>query len=148
MVIVLKKSITEEEKKNLTDFLGKQNFTTNEIVGEEESILAAVGKLKVDPREVEILPGVERVIPISKPYKMASREFKREDSVVEIPNKRGQIIRVGGQRIISIAGPCAVESREQMMSVAESVSKSGAVMLSGGAYKPRTSPYSFQGLSL
>ena len=118
MVIVLKKSITADEKKNIADFLGTQNFKTNEIVGEEESILAAVGKLKLDPREVEILPGVERVIPISKPYKMASREFKHDDTIVEIPNNRGQVIRVGGQRIIAIAGPCAVESREQMMSIA------------------------------
>lgn len=146
MVIVLKKSITADEKKNIADFLGTQNFKTNEIVGEEESILAAVGKLKLDPREVEILPGVERVIPISKPYKMASREFKHDDTIVEIPNNRGQVIRVGGQRIIAIAGPCAVESREQMMSIASKVAQSGAVMLRGGAYKPRTSPYSFQGL--
>jgi len=146
MVIVLKKNITEDEKRKLTSFLGEQNFKTNEIKGEEETIIAAVGKLKMDPREVEILPGVDRVIPISKPYKMASREFKPEDTIVEIPNNRGQIIRVGGQRIIAIAGPCAVESREQMMSVAERVAASGAVMLRGGAYKPRTSPYSFQGL--
>lgn len=146
MVIVLKKNITAEEKKGITDFLGSQNFKTNEIVGEEDSILAAVGKLKVDPREVEILPGVERVIPISKPYKMASREFKHDNTVVEIANNRGQSIRVGGKRIIAIAGPCAVENRDQMMSIAKSVAESGAVMLRGGAYKPRTSPYSFQGL--
>lgn len=146
MVIVLKKNITAEEKKGITDFLGSQNFKTNEIVGEEDSILAAVGKLKVDPREVEILPGVERVIPISKPYKMASREFKHDNTVVEIANNRGQSIRVGGKRIIAIAGPCAVENRNQMMSIAKSVAESGAVMLRGGAYKPRTSPYSFQGL--
>lgn len=146
MVIVLNQNITQEEKKQLADFLKKNNFKTNEIKGEEETIIAAVGKLKVDPREVEILPGVERVIPISKPYKMASREFKPENTIVEIPGSRGQIIRVGGQRIVAIAGPCAVETREQMMSVAERVSESGAVMLRGGAYKPRTSPYAFQGL--
>ncbi|QTQ11581.1 3-deoxy-7-phosphoheptulonate synthase [Treponema parvum] len=146
MVIVLKKSITPAEKEKLASFLGSQNFKTNEIVGEETTILAAVGKLKMDPREVEILPGVERVIPISKPYKMASREFDPHDTIVEIPNNRGQIVRVGGQRIVAIAGPCAVESRAQMMSVAAKVAESGAVMLRGGAYKPRTSPYSFQGL--
>ncbi|MDE5775529.1 MAG: 3-deoxy-7-phosphoheptulonate synthase, partial [Treponemataceae bacterium] len=105
-----------------------------------------VGRLNLDVREVEILPGVERVIPISKPYKLASREFKPQDTVVEIPSPFKQMIRVGGKRIISIAGPCAVENREQMMSVAKRVSESGAVMLRGGAYKPRTSPYSFQGL--
>ncbi|MCI1209824.1 MAG: 3-deoxy-7-phosphoheptulonate synthase [Treponema sp.] len=146
MVIVLKTNITKDERESLNQFLVQRNFKTNEIVGEEETIIAAVGKLSVDPREVEILPGVSRVIPISKPYKLASREFKPEDTIVEIPNNRGQIIRVGGQRVVAIAGPCAVESREQMMAVAEKVSASGAVMLRGGAYKPRSSPYSFQGL--
>ncbi|MCR5047276.1 MAG: 3-deoxy-7-phosphoheptulonate synthase [Treponema sp.] len=146
MVIVLKHDISKEEKKSLAKFLGDQNFKMNEIAGEEETIIAAVGRLKMDPREVEILPGVERVIPISKPFKMASREFKPQNSVVEIPSPSGQLIRVGGQRIVAIAGPCAVESRDQMMSVAKRVAESGAVMLRGGAYKPRTSPYSFQGL--
>ena len=81
-----------------------------------------------------------------KPYKLASREYKKENTIVEIPNNRGQVIRVGGSRIVTIAGPCAVESREQMLEVAAAVAASGAVMLRGGAYKPRTSPYSFQGL--
>ena len=146
MVIVLKSGISAEEKKALAKFLGSQNFKTNEIAGEEKTIIAAVGRLKMDPREVEVLPGVERVIPISKPYKMASREFKPENSVVEIPSPSGQLIRVGGQRIVAMAGPCAVESREQMMSIAKRVAESGATILRGGAYKPRTSPYSFQGL--
>ena len=146
MVIVLKKNISEDDRKKLALFLAQNDFKTNEIVGEEATIIAAVGKLKVDPREVEILSGVERVIPISKPYKMASREFKPENTVVEILSNRGQVVKVGGMRITAIAGPCAVESREQMMCAAESVAKSGAAMLRGGAYKPRTSPYSFQGL--
>lgn len=146
MVIVLKKDISIEEKLNLANFLGENNFKTNEVNGEEKTIIAAVGKLKIDPREVELQPGVESVIPISKPYKMASREFQPQNSVIEIPNNKKQIIRVGGQRIISIAGPCAVENREQMMSIAKEIANSGACMLRGGAYKPRTSPYSFQGL--
>lgn len=146
MVIVLKNNITAAQKRGVADFLGANNFKTNEICGEKTTIIAAVGKLKVDPREVEILPGVERVIPISKPYKMAIREFKPEDTIVEIPNSSGQTLRVGGKRICAIAGPCAVESREQMMAIASRVASSGAVMLRGGAYKPRTSPYSFQGL--
>lgn len=146
MVIVLKRNISNEEKNELKKYLGEQHFKTNEIEVEEETIIAAVGQLKMDPREVEILPGVERVIPISKPYKMASREFKHENTVVEVQNPNGQIVRVGGKRIVAIAGPCAVENTEQMMSIAKAVSESGAVMLRGGAYKPRTSPYSFQGL--
>lgn len=146
MVIVLNSTISAEERNRVKDFLATNNFKTNEIIGEEATIIAAVGKLNVDPREVEILPGVERVIPISKPYKMASREFKPENTIIEVPTNRGQILRIGGQRIIAAAGPCAVESREQMMTIAARISSGGACMLRGGAYKPRTSPYSFQGL--
>ncbi|OJF77445.1 MAG: 3-deoxy-7-phosphoheptulonate synthase [Treponema sp. CETP13] len=146
MIIVLEKNIQKADKENLKKFLQSNNFNVNEIDGEEETVLGAVGHLAMDPRKVEIMPGVSRVIPISKPYKMASREFKRDNSIVQIPNNRGQIIRIGGMRLASIAGPCAVESEQQMMDVAKAVSSAGAVMLRGGAYKPRTSPYSFQGL--
>ena len=108
---------------------------------EEDTILGAVGRLSIDPREVEILPGVERVIPISKPYKMASREYKKENTVVEVKNNRGQIVRIGGNKVLSIAGPCAVESLEQMMGVAARVSAAGAAMLRGGAFKPVSAGY-------
>lgn len=146
MVIVLKHNITSEQKQKLLDLLVRNRFKTNEIAGEESTIIAAVGLNAIDTREVELLDGVARVIPITKPYKMASREFKKDNTVVEIPNNRGQVIRVGGQRLVCVAGPCAVESRQQMMSIAMKVASSGAVLLRGGAYKPRTSPYSFQGL--
>ena len=146
MVIVLKNDVSENEKKNIKTLLKSKNFKINEVKGDESTILAAVGRLAMDIREVEVLPGVEKVVPISKPYKLASREFKPENTVVGIPNNRGQIIRIGGSRLVSIAGPCAVESREQMLEAAAAVSASGAVMLRGGAYKPRTSPYAFQGL--
>lgn len=146
MVIVLKNDVSENEKKNIKTLLKSKNFKINEVKGDESTILAAVGRLAMDIREVEVLPGVEKVVPISKPYKLASREFKPENTVVEIPNNRGQIIRIGGSRLVSIAGPCAVESRTQMLEAAAAVSASGAVMLRGGAYKPRTSPYAFQGL--
>ncbi len=148
MVLVLKKDVTDSEKNKIKDFLQQKNFKINEIVGDEDTVLAAVGKVSMDIREVEILPGVHKVIPISKPYKMASREFKREDTVVEISNSRGQIIRVGGRRLVSIAGPGAVENREQIMSLAAKLSASGATMLRGGTFKPRSSPYSFQGLGM
>ncbi len=141
MVIVLEKNIRDDDKQRIRNFLEKNSLRVNEITGEEETIFGAVGKVGIDPREVEILPGVQRVIPISKPYKMASREFKREDSVV---NVRG--VKVGGRRVSVIAGPCAVESAEQIMESAARVAESGAVMLRGGAYKPRTSPYAFQGM--
>lgn len=141
MIIVLKHSIKKDEKQAIKDFLRPKGFKIREIVGEEETILGAVGQLSIDVRSVEILPGVDRVIPISKPYKLSSREFKKDDTIVSVGP-----VKIGGQRIAVIAGPCAVESREQIMETARLVRESGAVMLRGGAYKPRTSPYSFQGL--
>ncbi len=146
MVIVLQKGIPEKDKQELKDFLVRNRFKVNEIAGEEDTIIGAVGKVTIDPREVELLPGVDRVIPISKPYKMASREYKKENTVVEVRNNRGQVVRIGGNKVLAIAGPCAVESLDQMMSVAARVSAAGAAMLRGGAFKPRTSPYAFQGL--
>ena len=146
MVIVLKNDASESEKKNIKSLLKSKNFKINEVKGEESTILAAVGRLAMDVREVEVLPGVEKVVPISKPYKLASREFKPENTIIDVPNNRGQIIRVGGSRLVAIGGPCAVESRQQMMDAAAAVAASGATMLRGGAYKPRTSPYAFQGL--
>lgn len=148
MVVVLKKDASESEKNSIRDFLQSKNFKINEIVGDEDTVMAAVGKMAMDIREVEILPGVMKVIPISKPYKMASREFKRDDSVVEISNSRGQIIKVGGGRLVTIAGPGAVESRAQIMDLAQRLSEGGAVMLRAGTFKPRSSPYSFQGLGM
>ncbi|MCR5218906.1 3-deoxy-7-phosphoheptulonate synthase [Treponema sp.] len=146
MVIVLKKDIEKSQKENLESFLHSHDFKLNEVRGEEETVIAAVGKVKLDVSEVELIPGVQRVIPISRPYKMASREFKKENTVVEIPNSRGQVIRLGGNRIIAAAGPCAVESREQIMEVAARVAESGAVLLRSATFKPQSSPYSFKGL--
>lgn len=141
MIIVLEHNAGESEKQDLKAFLKEKGFRVREIVGEEEIILGAVGIAHIDLREVEVLPGVARVIPITKPYKLASREFKKEDTVVQVGP-----IKIGGQRIVVIAGPCAVESREQIIEAAKCVKESGAVILRGGAFKPRTSPYSFQGL--
>ncbi|MDR1785028.1 MAG: 3-deoxy-7-phosphoheptulonate synthase [Spirochaetaceae bacterium] len=146
MVIILQKNISKENKENIRSFLKANQLRVNEIIGEEDTIFGAVGMVRLDPRMVEVLPGVARVIPISKPYKMASREFKKENTIVEIRNNRGETIRIGGSKVVAIAGPCAVESREQMFDIARHVAASGAVMLRGGAFKPRTSPYAFQGL--
>jgi len=141
MIIVLKHDVTPAQKKETRRFLEQRGFRVREIVGEEDTILGAVGLVQMDFREVEILPGVDRVIPISKPYKLASRELKKEDTVVRIGD-----VRIGGGRIAVVAGPCAVESREQMMEAAAVIREAGGVLLRGGAFKPRTSPYSFQGL--
>lgn len=141
MIVVLKKQISSDDKSRIRDFLTGRGFSVREIVGEEETILGAVGKAAIDLREVEILSGVDRVIPISKPYKLASRELKKSDTIIPIGR-----VRVGGNRVVVVAGPCAVESREQILEAAHAVREGGAVMLRGGAFKPRTSPYSFQGL--
>lgn len=143
MVIVLERNIREDHKNRVRSFLEAHGFKVREIVGEEETIFGAVGHLALDLREVEVLPGVARVIPISKPYKLASRELQKEDSVVKVGP-----VRVGGRRVAVIAGPCSVEGREAILESAHQVRKSGAVMLRGGAYKPRTSPYAFQGLGV
>lgn len=141
MIVVLNNNTSQQEKETIKTFLSGKGFSVREIIGEQETVLGAVGKSAIDFREVELLPGVDRVIPISKPYKLASRELKKQDTVVSVGR-----VRIGGQRIAVIAGPCAVESREQIMEAARSVREGGAVMLRGGAFKPRTSPYSFQGL--
>ncbi len=141
MVIVLNNSVSNADKDNIRNFLTEKGFTIREIVGEEETIFGAVGIPRIDIREVELLPGVAQVIPISKPYKLASREFKKEDTLVKVGP-----VKIGPLRLAVIAGPCAVENREQIFESARVVRDAGGVMLRGGAFKPRTSPYSFQGL--
>ncbi|MCK5197911.1 MAG: phospho-2-dehydro-3-deoxyheptonate aldolase, partial [Spirochaetales bacterium] len=141
MIIILKQDINPRDKEYIQNFLEDKGFKVREIIGDQETIFGAVGKISIDFRKIEILPGVSRVIPISKPYKLASRELKKENTVVPIGR-----VKIGGNRVAVIAGPCAVESREQMFKAAKAVRESGAVMLRGGAFKPRTSPYSFQGM--
>ena len=141
MVIVLDHAIRDDDKNRLREFLTQRGFQVREIIGEEETILGAVGSVSIDIREVELKPGVQRVIPISKPYKLASRELKTADSIVQVGP-----IKVGGPRIAVMGGPCAVENEEQINESARIVRESGAVVLRGGAFKPRSSPYSFQGL--
>lgn len=141
MIVLLRQDATESQKCTIRDFLKSRGFKVKEIVGQEETVLGAVGVNRIDIREVMLLDGVADVIPISKPYKLASRELKKSDTIVHIGG-----VKIGGQRIAVIAGPCAVESREQMLSIAHHVRESGAVILRGGAFKPRTSPYAFQGL--
>lgn len=141
MIIVLKKNITEVQQEHIRAFLVDKGYTVKEIVGQEETVFGAVGQSSLDLREVELLEGVAKVIPISKPYKLASRELKKEDTIVTVGK-----VKIGGNRVAIIAGPCAIESRTQIMEIARAVRDAGAVMLRGGAFKPRTSPYAFQGL--
>ena len=124
MIVVLEHNIKNRDKKHIVSFLEQKGFRIREIQGEEETILGAVGIIPIDLREVELLPGVARVIPITKPYKLASREFKKEDTLIPVGP-----VKIGGSRIVVIAGPCAVESREQIMEIAALVRESGAVIL-------------------
>ena len=141
MILVLKQGISEEEKDQVRSTLRAEGCIIREMATGDETILGAVGRVSRDLRFFEQLPGVAKVIPVSRPYKLVSREMHPDDTVVKIGD-----VELGGPRIVVIAGPCAVESREQAMTIARKVKHAGAVLFRGGAFKPRTSPYSFQGL--
>lgn len=141
MIVVLKKGITREESERLKNQLRSENYMVKEIQGVEETILGVVGTIRKDIRHFETLPGVAKIIPISKPYKLVSRELHPEPSVIQVGD-----VAIGGDRLVVIAGPCAVEERKRTLEIARCVRQCGAVLFRGGAFKPRTSPYSFQGL--
>ncbi|MDR1586958.1 MAG: 3-deoxy-7-phosphoheptulonate synthase [Treponema sp.] len=143
MIVVLSGDISSHDKEMVCIYLKDRGFNIREQNFGEDAIIGASGKGVIDIRELGLLPGVERVAATSKPYELASRETKSEDSIVSVGP-----VKIGGSRISVIAGPCAVESKEQIMETAARVRESGAVMLRGGAYKPRTSPYAFQGLGM
>jgi 3-deoxy-7-phosphoheptulonate synthase len=142
MVVVMEPKAPEENIQNVISHLRDLGFDIHRSDGVTHTILGAVGdKTGIDIRQLEVLDGVHEVVRISEPYKLASRSFKQENTVIGIGH-----VEIGGQEVIVAAGPCAVESREQIMTIAEAVRASGAKILRGGAFKPRTSPYSFQGL--
>ncbi len=142
MVIVMKPHVEEEKIQRVIKRLKEMGFDIHRSDGVTHTILGAIGdKTGIDIRELEVLDGVHEVVRISTPYKLASRMFKPEDTIIDVKG-----VKIGGKEVIVAAGPCAVESREQVMIIAEAVKKSGAKILRGGAFKPRTSPYSFQGL--
>jgi 3-deoxy-7-phosphoheptulonate synthase len=141
MILVLKKGIGEEEIEPIRSILREEGYIIREMSTGDETVIGVVGKVSRDLRFFEQLPGVAKVVPVSRPYKLVSREMHPGDTVVQIGD-----VQLGGPRIVVIAGPCAVESREQAMTIAKKVKSAGAVLFRGGAFKPRTSPYSFQGL--
>lgn len=142
MIVVLEKNITDEQLKIITQHLEDSGFTVHKSSGEERTILGAIGvQPNFDTRKIKILEGVEEVYRITDPFKLASRSFKNEDTIIKVKD-----VTIGSNEIIVIAGPCSVESEDQIMTIAEIVKKSGAKILRGGAFKPRSSPYSFQGL--
>jgi 3-deoxy-7-phosphoheptulonate synthase len=143
MIIVLKPGAPEVEAKKIKFNLVSQGFQINEIVGVNMTILGVIGDTSTfDPRMITMNDYVEKVMRVQEPFKRANRLFHPESSVIDI----GKGVKVGGKKLAIIAGPCSIETPEQMSSVAKSVKEAGASMLRGGAFKPRTSPYSFQGL--
>ena len=145
MIVAMQETATEDQIQVVTEHLIEMGFSVHRTTGERQTILAAVGaRSDFDTRNLEVLSGVMEVHRISAPYKLAGRSFRPQGTVISFKNG----VQVGGKEVVVMAGPCSVESREQLFTVAEQVSKAGARALRGGAFKPRTSPYSFQGLGL
>lgn len=142
MIVVLKPGMAQKEVQAVADRIESLGLKAFVVVGKERTIIGAIGdeRLLVD-RTLESFPGVEKVLPILKPYKLVSREFQAEDTVIKVGGSE-----IGGKKIYVMAGPCSVESQEQVLGAAIPVKEAGATFLRGGAFKPRTSPYSFQGL--
>ena len=144
-IIVLKPTATEEDIRRIVKKLESRGLDVNISKGTERTVIGVIGDTsKISEEEenaIRVMPGIEDVLRILKPYKLASRDFKAEDTTIDI---RGNVI--GGKKIQVIAGPCAVESKTMIINIAEKVKEAGASFLRGGAFKPRTSPYSFQGL--
>ncbi len=143
MIVAMQEGAAEEQIQRVIEHLVKIGFEVHRSTGVRQTVLGAVGaRADFDIREIEVLDGVQEVHRISSPYKLAARSFRPEGTVIRLANG----VQIGGDKVVVMAGPCSVESREQLMITAEQVAKSGARVLRGGAFKPRSSPYSFQGL--
>ncbi len=142
MLIVMSHKATSEEIEGVSDAIEKRGYTARLIPGGDRMSIGILhNKGSVDASHFAGLPGVKEVIPVTRPYKLVSREFKSEDTIIKVGN-----VEIGGGNFIVIAGPCAIESETQALTIAAHVKKAGAGLFRGGAFKPRTSPYSFQGL--
>jgi 3-deoxy-7-phosphoheptulonate synthase len=143
MIVILKPHSTEQQIRDVIDEVAKLGYTPHPIHGALQTVVAAIGdeRTHLTLESLDALPQVERVLRVQKRYKMVSRESSETDTVIDVNG-----IRIGGENFVVMAGPCSVESEEQLLATARAVSKRGATVLRGGAYKPRTSPYEFQGL--
>lgn len=143
MIIVFKKAATEKEVNNLIKRVENLGLKAMISKGEERTIVGVIGPEDVIRRyPLDVFPGVDKVMPVLAPYKLVSREFKKDSSVIKISNS----VEIGSKRVVVIAGPCSIETKDQLSKIAKDVKGSGALIIRGGAFKPRTSPYSFQGL--
>ena len=141
MIVIMEERATEEQIEKVIEKLIRLGFDIHRSTGVTRTVLGAVGHKVVDTRDIELLDGVAEVIRVTTPYKLVSRTFHPENLEIRV----GDVV-IGGKEVVLMAGPCAVESRSQVLEIAEAVHRSGAKILRGGAFKPRTSPYSFQGL--
>ncbi|MDO8885298.1 3-deoxy-7-phosphoheptulonate synthase [Candidatus Oleimmundimicrobium sp.] len=142
MIVVMKEGASQKEIEHVIDKLKEVGVDTHVSEGKYRTVIGVIGEEDVVAAvPLEVFPGVEKVMPVLKPYKLVSREFKPEDTIIKIGDSL-----IGGDYFAVIAGPCSVESEEQVLATAEAVKDAGATMLRGGAFKPRSSPYSFQGL--
>ena len=143
MVIIMHEGATDEQIQHVIDRVIASGFDVHRSTGASHTVLGAVGVHRdFDHRDFELLEGVREVVRITQPFKLASRQFKPQGTIIDL----GRGVKIGGSEIVVAAGPCSVESLEQIHAIAEAVSKAGARILRGGAFKPRTSPYAFQGL--
>lgn len=143
MVIVMQEGATDEQIQHVIDRIVASGFDVHRSTGASHTVLGAVGVHRdFDHRDFELLEGVREVVRITQPFKLASRQFKPEGTIVDL----GRGVKIGGTEVVVAAGPCSVESPEQIDAVASAVAKAGAKILRAGAFKPRTSPYAFQGL--
>lgn len=142
MIIVMKKNAPEKDVQHIMEEMRAKNLQPMPLIGTERVVIAVIGDERVlDVSHLNSLPGVSKVMPVLRPYKLAARETKQEDTIIPVDG-----IKIGGQQIIVMAGPCSVENDKQMAEVTKAVKKAGATVLRGGAFKPRTGPYAFQGL--
>jgi 3-deoxy-7-phosphoheptulonate synthase len=145
MIVAMQESSSEDQIQHVIDQLVRMGFEVHRSTGARQTVLGGVGAPHdFDIREVEMMPGVQEAHRISSPYKLAGRNFRPEGTIVKFANG----IEIGSPKIVVMAGPCSVESREQIFAVSEQIAKAGARALRGGAFKPRSSPYSFQGMGL
>lgn len=145
MIVVMNNDATQEQLDAVIDKIEELGYKADVERGQFTNVVAVIGDTRAGGKDVlEVMPSVERVIPIMKPYKHVSREFRKQDTIIKLPNG----MEIGGNRVAMMVGPCAVEDREQVMTMASMDEQLGFPILRGGAFKPRTSPYAFQGLGL
>lgn len=141
MLIIMRQGASKDQVEKVKLFIEKKGYDAHISHGEVHTVIGAVGGKVIDPRDIELIEGVQEVIRITSSYKLVSRVFQQQDTIVEVNG-----VKFGGEHLGLIAGPCTVESYEQMDKTASALRKSGVKVLRGGAFKPRTSPYAFQGL--